>query len=228
MGPKGRHQTDLERQGSGARRTLLWTALKILSDIKPIAKAGATARPNVLLLDEPEICLHPNAIREACRVLYALPATGTWQVMVTTHLPLLHRLFAQQHTVVCVERDEATIKTTTCYRPKKGSLSEDDVKLLKLLNMCDPYVAEFFFGGRTVVVEGDTEYTAFKYVTGIAPALYRDVPIIRARGKATICSVAKILNQFGARYSILHDSDKPTCQARKSKKSIKNPAWGNN
>ena len=39
------------------------------------------------------------------------------------------------------------------------------------------------------------------------PDRYKDVHIVRARGKATICSLSKILNQFGAPYAILHDSD---------------------
>lgn len=39
------------------------------------------------------------------------------------------------------------------------------------------------------------------------PGIYKDVHIIRARGKATIFSLVKILNHFGSRYSILHDSD---------------------
>ena len=99
-----------------------------------------------------------------------------------------------------------------------------------MLNLCDPSLCEFFFGGNTVIVEGDTEYTAFKFILNKHaddPRL-NDVHIVRARGKATICLVAKILNQFNARYSILHDSDSPTCVARKKNGELynrTNSAW---
>ncbi|BCD21988.1 hypothetical protein BC30090_0885 [Bacillus cereus] len=88
-------------------------------------------------------------------------------------------------------------------------------KRLKLLNIFDPYVAEFFFGGHSIIVEGDTEYTAFKYVISANPEAFNNIHIIRARGKDTIVSLVKILNHFGSRYSILHDSDRPFTNKRK-------------
>ena len=73
-------------------------------------------------------------------------------------------------------------------------------------------------------MEGDTEYTAFKYVIGEKPDKFRNVHIIRARGKATIVTLAKVLNHFGAHYAVLHDSDKPTFTNPKGNVK-KNPAW---
>lgn len=224
MGPEGGYFGSVEKQGSGARRTLLWTALKFISENNQKGKDLATVRPHLLLIDEPEICLHPNAIRDACNVLYDLPTSGNWQVMVTTHSPVFIDFSRDNTTIVKVERKEnGTIEGTTVFRPDKAQLSEDDKQNLKLLNHCDPYVAEFFFGGKVIVVEGDTEYTAFSYIKTKKPDLYKNVHIIRARGKATIVSLVKILNHFGSSYSILHDSDKPFTTAGHG-----NPAWGNN
>lgn len=229
MGPGDGHLSAVDKQGSGARRTLMWAALKYAAE----KKADEGNRPNLLLMDEPELCLHPNAIRDACNVLYNLPASGQWQVMVTTHSPAFIDLSRDNTTVVRVERlsDGKTIKGTTVFRPASAQLSEDEREELKMLNHCDPHLCEFFFGGRTVIVEGDTEYTAFKYVMRRYPEDLKlhDVHIIRARGKATICLVAKILNQFNAAYAILHDSDQPTIWRRKKGSSIQeevgNGAW---
>jgi len=224
MGPEGGYFGSVEKQGSGARRTLLWTALKFISENNQKGKDLATVRPHLLLIDEPEICLHPNAIRDACNVLYDLPTSGNWQVMVTTHSPVFIDFSRDNTTIVRVERKEnGTIQGTTVFRPNKVQLGEADKQNLKLLNHCDPYVAEFFFGGKVIIVEGDTEYTAFNYVKSTKPDLYKDVHIIRARGKATIVSLVKILNHFGSSYSVLHDSDKPLTAAGNG-----NPAWGNN
>ncbi len=225
MGPVDGYLSTIERQGSGARRTLLWTALKFISENNQKGKDKATVRPHLLLIDEPEICLHPNAIRDACSVLYDLPNTGNWQVMVTTHSPIFIDFSRDNTTIVKVEKTAAgSIQGTTVFRPETTQLDADDKRNLKLLNLCDPYVAEFFFGGKVIVVEGDTEYTAFNYIKASNPEAYKDVHIIRARGKATIVSLVKILNHFGSSYSVLHDSDTPlTANGAKA-----NPAWGNN
>jgi len=227
MGPENGYLSAIGHQGSGARRTLLWSAIRLLAETGK-KKADPGQRPHILLLDEPEICLHPSAVREACDLLYSLPATtGNWQVMVTTHSPCFVD-FARDHTsIVRVERkDDGQIAGTTIYRPTKAMFDGTDRECLKLLNMCDPYVAEFFFGGKTIVVEGDTEFTALKQVIGYSPENYEGVHIVRARGKATIVSLCKILNQFGAPYSVLHDSDRPTYQ--KDGKEHANPAWAHN
>ena len=227
MGPENGYLSAIGRQGSGARRTLLWTAIRLLAETGK-KKADSIQRPHILLLDEPEICLHPSAVREACDLLYSLPAlTGNWQVMVTTHSPCFVD-FARDHTsIVRVERrNDGQITGTTIFRPDKAMFDGTDRECLKLLNLCDPYVAEFFFGGKTIIVEGDTEYAAFMHITGLSPEKYEGVHVVRARGKATIVSLCKILNQFGAPYSVLHDSDRPTYQ--NDGENHANPAWAHN
>ncbi|KAA0564642.1 AAA family ATPase [Bacillus sp. CH30_1T] len=229
MGPENGFKSDIEKQGSGARRTLLWAALRFITENGYHKKSkkdrqSSLERPNVLLIDEPELCLHPSAIREACKVLYDLPKTNNWQVMVTTHSPAFIDLSRDNTTIVRVERDiDGAIQGTTLFRPDKVQLDEDDKRLLKLLNQFDPYVAEFFFGGRSIIVEGDTEYTAFKYVINNEGDFFKDTHVIRARGKATIASLVKILNHFNCSYSVLHDSDTPL-----NKNKGKSAAWGTN
>lgn len=229
MGPQGGYQSSIARQGSGARRTLLWAALRFVNETE-LSKKKKSERPHVLLLDEPELCLHPSAIREACKSLYDLPKNRNWQVMVTTHSPAFIDLARDNTTIVRVERsDSGDIKGTTLFRPKRALLDDNDKKRLKLLNMFDPYVAEFFFGGHSIIVEGDTEYTAFKYILESEPDLFKGVHIIRARGKDTIASLVKILNHFDSSYSVLHDSDRPFTNKRKINGELKkNKAWTSN
>ena len=220
MGPENGYFSTIEHQGSGARRTLLWATLKYLSETQD--EKGS--RPHVLLLDEPEICLHPSAIREARDILYELPTSGNWQVMITSHSPIFIDLSKDNTTIIRVFREsDSEVKSTTLYRPERAKLDDNDKKNLKLMNICDPYVHEFFFGGRQIIVEGDTEYTAFSIIKEIYPDEYSDVQIIRARGKGIIPSVAKVLKQFSTSFFILHDTDK-----KQTANGKKNPAWGMN
>lgn len=227
MGPIDGYKGNIERQGSGARRTLLWTALRYISENglnkNKKEKDVSKEKPHVLLMDEPELCLHPSAIREACNVLYELPQNNNWQVMLTTHSPAFIDLSRDNTTIIRVEREGEKISGTTLFRPERVQLDDNDRQRLKLLNQFDPYVAEFFFGGNSIVVEGDTEYTAFKYVISKNPDRFKNVHIIKARGKATIVSLVKILNHFNSRYSVLHDSD-----TMETKNGGKNPAWSTN
>lgn len=219
MGLHGGFMSRISAQGSGARRTLMWTALKYIAE-----NGDGDERPHVLLLDEPELCLHPSAIRDAQKTLYDLPKIGNWQVMVTTHSPTFIDLSRDNTTIIRVSRNELDeVKSTVLFRPENVQLSNDDKDNLKLLNVCDPYVHEFFFGGRIVVVEGDTEYTAFSQLKLLYPGEYDDVHIIRARGKGIIPSVVKILNQFTANYGVLHDAD-----TKFTSKGSGNPAWSIN
>ncbi|MGO4740975.1 ATP-dependent endonuclease [Bosea sp. 2KB_26] len=218
---------------------MLWSALKLAAERQPApAKRGKKAavveeaaegevlrRPHVLLLDEPEICLHPSAVRDACRVLYDLAAAGTgWQVMVTTHSPPFIDVSRDNTTIVRVERgQDGAIAGTTVFRPDKVKLTPDEKELLKLLNQWDPYVGELFFGGRTIVVEGDTEFSAFRELVNADPQRYRNVHVVRARGKYIIPIIVKIMNHFGTRYAVLHDTDRPL-----TKKGKANSAWAAN
>lgn len=207
----------ISHQGSGAQRTLLWAALKVLTNFE----ATKSDRPFLLLIDEPELCLHPNAIREARETLYGLAEEHDWQVMVTTHSPAFID-FSRPHTKIArVERrPDGSVAGTTVFRPDADAFDDDDKANFKLLNLCDPYVAEFFFGGPIILVEGDTEYSAFNLAIELTDQPLPRAHIVRARGKSTLASLAKILNQFGSSYAILHDSDRP-----KTKDGKSNPAW---
>jgi putative ATP-dependent endonuclease of OLD family len=257
MGPIGGLTFPLEKQGSGSRRTALWTILKLLADKGIRAKvAGPTAKshhepvgPNtahVLLLDEPEVSLHPSATEIARDVLYSLPDNENWQIMVATHSPSFIDLTKDHTTIIRVDKTQNNnIETTTLFKPESAKLDEDDKENLKLINLFDSHISEAFFGGRVLIVEGDTEYSAFNYIKNkemeSGNNSYHDLNIIRARGKVTVASMMKVLNHFGKKFYVLHDTDVPTVKSKRKNKELSadgaivydqftmaNPAWTNN
>jgi putative ATP-dependent endonuclease of OLD family len=257
MGPINGEKFSLEKQGSGSRRTALWAILKLLADKgmkakKTTAKAKSyheSVGPNkahVLLLDEPEVSLHPAAVAIARDVLYSLPENSNWQVMIATHSPSFIDLSKNNTTIIRIDKEEHNfVGATTLYRPEQAQLDENDKDNLKLMNLFDSHISEAFFGGRVLIVEGDTEYSAFSYIKNNELALgnnyYHDVNIIRARGKVTVASMMKVLNHFKNKYYVLHDTDAITVKSKRKNRErsvdglivydsieIANPAWTNN
>jgi len=257
MGSIGGLTFPLEKQGSGSRRTALWTILKLLADNGVRAKAGGrTAKshhepvgPNtahVLLLDEPEVSLHPSATEMARDVLYSLPDNESWQIMVSTHSPSFIDLTKDHTTIIRVDKTQNDdIETTTLFKPESAQLDDDDKENLKLINLFDSHISEAFFGGRVLVVEGDTEYSAFNYIKNKEAESgnnsYHDLNIIRARGKVTVASMMKVLNHFRKKFYVFHDTDVETVKSKRKNKELSvdgavvyeqfrmaNPAWTNN
>lgn len=176
----------------------------------------------MLLIDEPEIALHPGAVRAASKHLYGLAEDGQWQVMLTTHSPAFIDPLHDHTTIVRLDRSK-TQPTPNTYRSDKVKFDVDEMDALKMLNRFDQALAEMFFGHYPILIEGDTEFAAFEYLMHQDPEgfpLQTRPLLVRARGKWTMRLLIKILTQFKVSFSILHDSD-----SLRTKKGTANGAW---
>lgn len=162
----------------------------------------------MLLIDEPEVGLHPSAIRAASKYLYSLALDPSWQVMISTHSPQFVNPLHDHTTIIRLERNDINLTPRT-YRSDKVSFSDDEKNNLKMLNRFDQALAEMFFGQKPIIIEGDTEYAAFEYLmNNISEYPLSQRPIlIRARGKDTISLIIKMLTNFKVSFSVLHDGD---------------------
>ncbi len=165
----------------------------------------------MLLIDEPEVALHPNAIRAASRYLYNLTDDRAWQAILATHSPLFIDPLHDHTTIVRLARSEAN-PTPKTYRSDSATFSPDEKENLKILNRFDQGLAEMFFGQLPVIIEGDTEYAAFELLMNKYPdqfPLSRKPVLVRARGKHTMLLIMQILSEFRVPFAILHDADSP-------------------
>lgn len=176
----------------------------------------------MLLIDEPEVALHPNAIRAASEYLYDLGNDPSWQVMITTHSPLFINPLQDHTTIIRLSRDSEK-PTPNSYISDTVSFSPDELENLKMLNRFDQAIAEMFFGQYPIIIEGDTEFASFEKIFELFPEDYliNSMPIlIRARGKYSIIPIIKMLAHFKSDFSVLHDTDFPL-----TKNGKKNLAW---
>jgi putative ATP-dependent endonuclease of the OLD family len=180
----------------------------------------------MLLIDEPETALHPSAVRAAKEHLYTLAAESGWQVMLSTHHPAFVDPLKDHTTIVRLHRIEANLPPNI-YRSEKIQFDGDEVENLKALMLFDSNLSEMFFGSHVVIVEGDTEFAAFHEAMQLNVAAYpidQRPLIVRARGKATIAILVKMLAHFKIEFSVLHDVDSPKTEDG----SKANPAYSLN
>ncbi|KAB2333979.1 AAA family ATPase [Bacillus mesophilum] len=189
-------QMPLANQGTGLQRmSLIYLIQNMIQN-----KLLGNTEEKLLLIDEPEAFLHPEAVRALSRSLYEIGAR--MPLMISTHSPVLIDL-AEKHTSIQVFRVGEN-KAIQLYKSATTQFDDNDIKNMKILNYVDSYINEFFFADKIVIVEGDTEYIAFKHFFKEKNV---NIHIIRARGKATICTLMKILNQFNTNYDVIHDVD---------------------
>lgn len=181
----------------------------------------------LLLIDEPENALHPMAARAAQRHLYKLAQNPDWQVIMTTHSPYFVNPFEDHTTIVRLQRagdaENAPITPKT-YRSDLIQFEGNDKQRLQALQNIDPSFSEVFFGSSPILVEGDTEHAAFmSSIIQRQHELMDRVTVIRARGKAILVPLVKVLTHFRIDFSIVHDADSPF-----NKVGNKNGMWTEN
>lgn len=231
VGLPGREREMLAQQGTGIQRAFLWSAMAALAgqgllkkEKGKSKKEESEAASHILLIDEPEVFLHPPLARAAKRALYELAASEDWQVMATTHSPYFVDVSEPHTTIVRIDAD--AVGGSRAFSTDSADFSSDDRDRFQMVRYCNPAVTEFFFADRVVLVEGDTEHVVLSAALRDSgdPAL-SGVCIINCGSKGAIPTFAKILKHFGVPFVAVHDVDHPKVLNSKSQKWDTNAAW---
>ncbi len=213
--------------GHGAQRALIVTLLELLAEQRRRAD-GAQQRPLLLLVEEPEIYMHPYMCRRIRNVLVDLARSGTAQVVCTSHSPVFLDL-ADRHDGITLLRkiDQHPVATQRVDDVFSGAHSNEDRERLRMLLNFDPKVCEVFYTNEVCLLEGDCEIAS---VRAIANRLVEDkivdrtkieahlakILLINCRGKWTIRAFQKVLNAFSVNYRVVHDIDTGTAATANS------------
>lgn len=206
---------DPDYQGHGLQRTIIFSLLELLAENKS-PKTKEVGPRNLILIEEPEIYMHPQMERKIADTLYEIASSGKAQVICTTHSPIFIRIAEKNNALVRLVRNhDNVLEATQREEIFSGSDREDKKKKLRMVTNFDPTVNEIFFAKRVVLVEGDTEVAIFRE----APELLnyfeseenrhkrRDTTFVNCRGKWTIPLFQEVMNHFGIEYVIIHDKD---------------------
>ncbi|WP_025689619.1 ATP-dependent nuclease [Paenibacillus zanthoxyli] len=216
----GSLNTRPEHQGHGAQRALVISLLELFSEITTQRNPDEPAKNILLLVEEPEIYLHPQMCRKMRDVLMDIARYGTAQVICTSHSPTFINV-ADRHDGICILRRDTqnglySVQRTDDLFPGASAVNLRD--RLRMLLDFDPAVLEAFFAERVCLVEGDCEIAAVEAIANkliqqeqLDSKAYvharRDITIINCRGKWTIRAFQRVLNGFQVPYIVVHDVD---------------------
>lgn len=200
-------------QGNGLQRSIVFSLLELYAELisSPNKGVGVT---NLLLIEEPEIFMHPQMEKKIANVLYTLADSGRVQVICTTHSPIMIRLLEKQKSLVRLIRNKENI--LRIIQVQDNIFTNEQEKKKKILRMVlnfDSSVKELFFSKKVVLVEGDTEFMTFPHVADLL-GLFQitenkikkdDVTLINCRGRDNIPIFQEVLNFFNIDYCVIHD-----------------------
>ena len=174
-------------------------ALAVVEALEACCAFGV--RGLVLLIEEPELYLRPQAQRYLYRLLREFSSGGN-QVVYSTHSPAFLNV-ARLDELVFVERIPE--RGTRAAQPRPVTPDED----FRVLTEFDAVRSELFLARAAVLVEGQTEKLALPFVFA---ALGYDpdreaISIVECGGKPNIPLFARICSAVGVPFVVLHDSD---------------------
>ncbi|MCM3325042.1 ATP-dependent nuclease [Cytobacillus kochii] len=208
--------TTLSHQGNGVQRTFILSVFKGFRKYKRRFETEnvENKRPLIIALEEPELYLHPHLARVFKDTLYSLADDGFFQVIATSHSPNFVDLSKPNRTLAKVYLNEENQVCLNQVNSDVYGLPSHEKERLQALLRFNPYVNEVFFADRVILVEGDTEVIAFKVIgeklvnSGLLNKDdYYKTSVVNCNGKGTMYLLLNILNNFGIRYTVIHDYD---------------------
>jgi putative ATP-dependent endonuclease of the OLD family len=210
--------TEVEHQGHGLQRTLIITLLQLLADVQsrppPNLEVGLQ-RSIILLIEEPELYLHPQMERLMRDVLYRLVAQAGTQVACCTHSPVFLDIAVRYRSIVRIfknpQGDAETHQVTQELFP--GLPHQADKQRLQTVARFHPTVNELFFAKSVVLLEEASAIAAFERGADLMGLFQRhhrvrrEVALIDCNGKKNIPAFQRVLNAFNIPYRVLHDAD---------------------
>lgn len=186
-------------QQTEGRHSRAAPAIGLVRGLEACADLGVTGA--VILIEEPELYLRPQAQRYLARQLRCLAEAGN-QVMFSTHSPAFLNV-SRLEELVLVGNDPQ--RGTTVFQPGPLPAGDD----FRTMSEFDAERGELFLARVAVLVEGRTEKLALPHVFR---ALGHDpdreaISIVECGGKGNIPVLARVCRACGVPVLAVHDRD---------------------
>ncbi len=181
----GSKSITIDRLGGGFRRVLVI----LLYALHP--------EYSIVMIDEPEIHLHPGMIKKLLKIL---TNQVTNQILITTHSPL----FVTAYTLPQVYRVLKDSAGSHVYSLAQNPSQFDRARLVQELNADN---LEMFFADTVLLVEGVSDRILMR---GLIDRFYQgpaDVKVIHVHGKSNIDVYIELMKVFHIPYTVMLDHD---------------------
>ena len=152
----------------------------------------------ILLLEEPEIHLHPALIKKLLKILEDRNYEN--QIFLTTHSPIFIHT-TNLHRIVRVVKEK---QGTVVYSPRLTGRKLNYTRLKQELNAEN---SEMLFTDKVLLVEGPSDHILLR---GLIDRFYdgeKDIKVIQTYGKSNVDVYTELLEIFNIPYSVLLDRD---------------------
>ena len=188
-----------EALDAGARRSATGPAASLVEALEACCERGLEGL--VLLIEEPELYLRPQAQRYLYRLLRRFAERGN-QVIYSTHSPSFLNV-ARLEELALVQRHP--VSGTAVLAPHPITPDDD----FRVLTEFDAERSELFLARAALLVEGQTEKLAFPFVFD---ALGHDpdregISIVACGGKSNIPLFARVCQAAGVPFIAVYDRD---------------------
>lgn len=196
---------DISSYGHGAQRSVQMALIQHLAEVKQDVDSPTTT---LLLIDEPELYLHPFAIEQVREALHVLSIHG-YQVIFSTHSAQMITADKAQHTLL-VRKNE--LRGTHVRKRLKDALENvvpDAVaQAAHLFSLSQ--ATQFLFANKVILTEGKTELRLlpFVYQTIKQKTLgQNNIALIETGSVDSIGKTIKILNEMDLPAQAIVDLD---------------------
>lgn len=150
LNPSGK---DVSALGHGAQRSIQMALVRHLADIK--RTTGGTTSNTILLIDEPELYLHPQAI-EVLRDSLKTLSNGGYQVIFTTHSPFMITSKDVENTILIRKNDTVGTHKRNSLKSAIPTIATTAPSQLELIFSLS-HSSNILFSEKVVLAEGTTE-----------------------------------------------------------------------
>jgi putative ATP-dependent endonuclease of OLD family len=189
-------ESDITRKWHWFQRNLIFSLLKIRQN-----HHWQNQQNSILLFEEPELYLHPQAQRRIYDEIKLLSDNllFTW---LTTHSNLFIKL--EDYQSICIVRKNWN---ETSKSQEISDLFWTDKEKFQLLERIDASRSELFFSKKAIFVEGITEKVVIPYFALKLGCSNIDYSIVMCDGKDSIPLYLKLCQKFDIDYIVLFDKD---------------------
>lgn len=193
-GPADTIGRDVSSFGHGTQRAIQMALIRQLAETAESNKGGRT----LLLIDEPELYMHPQAVAKVRSALRKL-STGPYQVVFTTHSPLMiGREEIESVLVLCKSDANGTTKRKRLAQAIAALERDAQAQLYELFSV--EGAGQVLFSDRLILAEGKTERELvpdlFEAQYGVLPA-DRRIGFVALDGSGNTAKCLKVLGHMG-------------------------------